>query len=880
MNLNPFRWFGGRRLDDLSEEIQSHIAEKTDALMARGLSRGDAEREARRAFGNVTSVKEAAGDVWRVESVIDNIATDVRYALRGLVKKPGYAVAVGLTLALGIGANAVVFALVNAVVLRKLPYPNADRLISLSTVNDEGRDGRVLQDIVYDDWRRMTTAIESSAAYEGTQSVLSSGGRPDRFEGMIATASYFSLLGVRPLVGRLFSQSEAQSGARVVILSEQLWRSRFNADSGIVGRYVTLANDSWQVIGVVPAAFATGRPERFWQPLRVAPVRADPNAEGGEFIGWSIVARIREGVSFDAVRAELATVLARSSGREGGRPRPVVMTLHERRHGDTRRPLLLLFGAVGVLLLTACANIANLGLARAARREREFALRRTLGASRARIARFVLVESLALAVAGAVLGLVLVRVSLAWFVGISPSSVGTVAQAQSIGVNGELVAYASAVAILTAIVFGLMPALSASRAPLNQMLAAGSAQLAGSRRQSLLRRGLVIGELAVALVFLTGAGLVGKIFWRVASADPGFRPEKLLAVTVDLGTKRYTLATDAPFFDDLMTRVGREPGVQAMSYTRGAPHTGNFLVNVSSTESSRRPDALARRSMRWTEVYVDTAYLRTIGAQLVAGRFIGPEDRKGSHRVAVVTEEFVKLNLAGATPIGLQFGGRIDGVTIIGVIKDISHPMQDGKIFPLVFLPLTQPTSQYWLPGDPVWRTLIVRTTGEPAQLGAAVRAIVQSMDATLAPPEFTPMEASLAEVVAPRKFTLVLVGAFAALALGLAVIGLSSVLAYLVTERTREIGVRLALGADAGRVTRMVLGQGLVLTLAGLLLGAVISVASVRVLRAWVYEMSVYDAPTFAAVAVLLCVVALAACWLPARRASRVDPVMALRAE
>src|SRR5262245_51300933 len=875
MNLNPFRWFGGRRLDDLSEEIQSHIAEKTDALMARGLSRGDAEREARRAFGNVTSVKEAAGDVWRVESVIDSVSTDVRYAVRGLIQKPGFSIAVVLTLALGIGANAVVFALVNAVVLRKLPYPNADRLISLSTVNDEGRDGRVLQDIVYDDWRRMTTAIESSAAYEGTQSVLSSGGRPDRFDGMIATASYFSLLGVRPLVGRLFSQSEAQSGARVVILSEQLWRSRFNADSGIVGRYVTLANDSWQVIGVVPAAFATGRPERFWQPLRVAPVRADPNAEGGEFIGWSIVARIREGVSFDAVRAELATVLARSSGRESGRPRPLVMTLHERRYGDTRRPLLLLFGAVGVLLLTACANIASLGLARAARREREFALRRTLGASRTRIVRFVLIESLALAAAAAALGLVLVRVSLAWFVAISPSSVGNAAQAQSIGVNGELLAYASAVAILTAIVFGLIPALTASRAPLNQTLAAGAAQSVGSRRQSVLRRGLVIVELAVALVFLTGAGLVGKTFWRVASADPGFHPEKLLAVTVDLGAKRYSLSTGAVFFDDLMTRVRREPGVQAMSLTRGAPHTGAHPVT-----SSMSGGALGRRTLRWTEVYVDPAYLRTTGAQLVAGRFIGPEDRKGSERVAVVTEEFVKLNLAGAPAIGRWFGGRIDGVRIVGVIKDISHPTQDGRVYPLAFSPLTQPSSGVWLPGDPVWRTLIVRTTGEPAQLEAAVRAIVQSMDATLPPPEFTPMEASLAEVVAPRKFTLVLLGAFAELALGLAVIGLFSVLAYLVTERTREIGVRLALGADRARVTRMVLSQGLQMTVVGLLLGWAASLAAVRVLRAWMYEMSVYDAPTFVAVSVLLCIVALVASWLPGRRASRTDPVSALRAD
>jgi putative ABC transport system permease protein len=878
--MRLFSWFHRNRLGDISAEIQAHLDEKTDALVAAGLSRADAEREARRAFGNVTRVTEAAGDVWRFETVLEGFTNDVRHVVRGVVMKPGYAIAVILTLALGIGANAVVFALVNAVVLRPLPYPNADRLISLSTVNEDGGDGRVLQDVVYDDWRRMTTSVESSAAYEGTQGVLSSGGWTDRFDGMVVTASYFSLLGVRPLSGRLFTESEAQASEHVVILSEQLWRTRFHADSGIVGRYVTLANDRWQVIGVLPAAFARGRPERFWQPLRVAPVRGDPNAESGEFIGWSVVARTREGVSFDAVRTELATVFARNRGREDrGGPRPLVMTLHERRHGDTRRPLLLLFGAVGVLLLTACANIANLGLARAARREREFALRRTLGASRARIVRFVLIESLALAAAGAVLGLVLVRVSLAWFVTISPSSVGDAAQAQSIGVNGELVAYASAVAILTAILFGLMPALSASRAPLNQTLAAGAAQFAGSRRQSVLRRGLVIGELAVALVFLTGAGLVAKTFWRVASTDPGFRPEKLLAVNVELTLKRYNLATAGVFFDDLMTRVGREPGVQAMAYARGAPHTGrNAGVSITIEINEPTPGGKPRRNTSWSDVGIDTAYFRTIGAQLVAGRFIGPEDRKGTERVAVVTEEYVRVNLNGAPPLGRVVGGR-SGPSIVGVIKDISHPTHDGKSHPLVFTPLTQPGPDQF-PGDLMWRTLIVRTTGEPAQLESAIRGMVQSMDAALPPPEFTQMEQSLAEVVAPRKFTLVLLGAFAMLALAVAIIGLFSVLAYLVAERTREFGVRLALGADRARVSRMVLGQGLHMMFIGLVLGGAASLATVRVLRAWMYEMSVYDAPTFIAVAVALCGVALIASWLPARRASRVDPVLALRAD
>jgi predicted permease len=816
------------------------------------------------------------GTCSRALSWLEGLRTDVRHVLRALFKKPGYALAVILTLALGIGANAVVFALVTAVVLRPLPYPNAERLISLSQTNFEGRDSRVLQDVAYDEWRQMSRSAELSAAYAETQVVLGAGGRPDRVIGVSAMPAYFQLLGVRPLVGRLFSDGEAQSRARVVILSEQLWRARFNADSGIVGSSVTLDGAPWQVIGVLPAAFVKGRPERFWTPLRLAPVRLPPSTAAGEFIGYSVLARLRDGVPRDAVRLELATVLARLSDREdGGRPRPVVMSLHERRHGSTRRPLLLLFGAVGTLLLTACANIANLGLARAARREREFALRRALGASRSRIVRFVLVESLALSAAGAALGLALVRASLAWVVTISPGTIGDAAQMQSIGVNGMLVAFASAVAILTAVVFGIVPAVTASRAPLNRTLASGTAQSAGSARQSRLRRTLVTLELAVALVFLTGAGLVTKTFWRVATTDPGFRPERLVVANIALGDG-YTNATARVFFDDLMMRLRHEPGVQSTSYSRGGPVAGTGgSISLTVEVGPRARGAPPRRPWGYTEVGVDTAYFKTMGAQLVAGRLIGPEDREGSQRVAVVTEEFVRLNLNGAPPIGRAFGGR-EGYTVIGVVKDITHEPHDGEIYPLIFVPLAQSG------GDEFQRLrdLIVRTTGEPERLEATIRAAVESLDPALPPPTFTTMERALAEVVAPRMFTLVLLGAFAALALGLAVIGLFSVLAYLVAERTREIGVRMALGADARRVARMVLGEGLRLTLWGTLLGGALSLAAVRVLRAWVYEMSVYDAPTFAAVAALLCVVALGASWLPARWASRVDPVRALRAD
>src|SRR5215510_727086 len=867
---NPFTWFRRSRLDDISDEIRSHIEEKTDALVAAGMSRADAELAARRAFGNVMKLQETARDVWRFASFVDNLIGDTRHALRGLVNRPGYSIAVILTLALGIGANAVVFALVNAVVLRPLPYPNADRLISLSTVSDEGR---VLQDVVYDDWRRTTTSVESAAAYEGMQSVLGSGGRPERFDGLSATASYFPLFGVQPILGRLFTESEAQASERVLILSEQLWRTGFDADSGIVGRHVTLGNVAWQVIGVLPAAFTKGRPERFWQPLRVAPVRQDPNAKSGEFIGWSVVARIREGVSFDAVRAELATVFARNRSRgDGGGPQPLVMTLHELRHGDTRRPLLLLFGAVGVLLLTACANIANLALARAARREREFALRLALGAGRWRIVRFVLIENLALAAGGAVLGMLLVSASLGWFVRISPGSIQNV---DGIGVSGALITYTSVVAIGAALLFGLAPALTASRAALNRILASGTSQAAGSRRQSRARRALVVGQLAVALVFLTGAGLVAKTFWRMTFVDPGFRPEKLLAVNLELPANWYKEASAAAFFAELKARVEREPGVQSIAFAVGAPMAGGQRAAGGYAPREGGP------YVRFRDVIVDPAYLETIGGKLVSGRFFGPEDRAGAPRVLVVSEDYVRLNLRGRPAIGWTFRVAKQPRTIVGVVKEIVQEEIDGYHYPLRLFPAAQVYGEVLRMGDdPYAGQLIIRTTGQPELLQEPIRQAVKALDPAQPPPEFTVMERSLDQRVAPRRFTLALLGTFAALAFALAVIGLYSVLAYLVTERTREFGIRIALGAQPGRVTRMVLGHGLRFTIVGLMLGGLISIAAVRVLRAWMYEMSVYDAPTFVAVAALLGVVALIASWLPARRASRVDPVLTLRAE
>jgi putative ABC transport system permease protein len=882
--MTLFGWLRRTRLDDLSDEIQSHIEEKTDELVGQGMSRADAERAARRAFGDVTRVKERAGDVWRLESFLGNLAFDVRHALRGLIHKPGYTIAVILTLALGIGANAVVFALVNAVVLRPLPYPDPDRIISISVRSRDGRDTRIMDDIYYVDWSPTTRTVLLQAAYGGEQGVFQTSNGPVRLTGISTAPAYFAIFGVRPLLGRLFDESEMKTGGpQAIVLSEPLWRERFGADSALIGGTVQLNGKPRTVIGILPAKFTEGREERFWIPHYIKEPDRRPDAE---WDGYGVVARLRPGVSFAAVEAEVAVTMARLE-QDGSRPNPgtpVVMTLHERRHGETRRPLLLLFGAVGVLLLTACANIANLALARAARREREFAVRLALGASRWRIIRFVLIENLALAAGGALVGLLLVRASLGWFVHVSPDAIRTT---ETIGVSGALVLYASVIAILTALLFGLVPAVTASRTAPNHTLASGTQQVAGSRRHSFARRALVIGELAIALVFLTGAGLVGKTFWQVMRVDPGFQADHVLIARMELGD-RYTAATAEAFWATLIARIRQHPGVRSAALTQGAPMTGGG----SSISGEFRPQAGRSVARQYRHATVEPEYFETVEAELVAGRFLAPEDRKGAPLVAVVSEGYSAMWLDGASALGRTIRkyncrGNNDcdpyDVTIVGVVKEMVQEAavaeKEGKI-PLVFTPMAQIVHQHWMRKQFTRHASLLVRANELAPIQALVRDEVKALDATQPEPSFSSMERALDERVAPRKFVLVLLVAFAALACSLAIIGLYSVLAYLVAEQTREFGIRIAVGAEPGRVTRMVLGHGLRFTIVGLVIGGAISIAAVRVLRSWMYEMSVYDAPTFTAVAVLLCLVALSASWLPARRASRVDPIMALRTD
>src|SRR5262245_19890154 len=772
---NPLTWFRRSRLDDISDEIRSHIEEKTDEFVASGMSRADAEAAARRAFGNVTSTQEAARDVWRFESFMDNLAADVRLAFRGLMRKPGYAIAVVLTLALGIGANAVVFALVNAVVLRPLPYPNADRLIYIQQINGE-RGAEPLSDGMYADWTALTKSTDLAAAYDETRAVLALPDGAIRVTGLSVTHSYFAVFGVRPVIGRLFDSTDGLPGApQVVLLSEPLWRERFAADSAAVGRSAELAGIRLLVVGVLPRSSTVGRSEQYWVPLHIAPVRVTGPQESGEHIAYPVVARLRAGASAAAVQAEVQMVMTRLrsvwDGLVGRDSRPVVTSLHEQRYGESRKPLLLLFGAVGVLLLTACANIANLSLARAGRREREFAVRLALGASRWRIVRFVLIENLVLAAGGALLGLLLVTASLGWFVRVSPETIQSV---EAIGVDGALIGYMAVVAALTSLLFGLVPAFAASRTTINQTLSGGTGHVAGSRRHTLARRALVVGELAIALVFLTGAGLVAKTFWRVTNVERGFKPERLIVAGFELQAKRYTDEKAMQFAEAVVERLRREPGVQSITYADAAPgrtqRSVTFMVKVGDQWREGASYGLGTPGPN---------YFETIGAELLQGRFFNADDRYGAQRVAIVNESYVRFVLKGDSALGRSVPPRINSTLIVGVIKDIAGaPTEDKRKLAVLYTPIAQYRREF--AGDNPPMHLIVRTTNEPERIQAPIRSAVRELDPAQPEPVFTTVERALAETVAPRKYTLVLLGVFAFLAATLAVVGLYSVLAYL----------------------------------------------------------------------------------------------------
>ncbi len=793
--------------------------------------------------------------------------SDLRLAFRSLRTRPLFGVVAIVTLALGIGATTTLFTIVNAVLLRPLPYPDAGRIITISEAQDR-QDLSVVQVPDYFAWRR-ASAFSSLALYGGTSRVVRVAGAPARVSGQGVSASFFSVFQVRPAMGRVFRPDEdVDGGPDVVVLSDTLWR-RLGADPSIVGRTVRLDDRPATVLGVMPPGFAAPRTAQFWVPAQM-----DSVAPPGTIFFTQVVGRLKPGISMAAANAEVSTILADlpppawAKGAPPDGPRtPVLMTLHDRLFGSSRQPLLLLFGAVSFLLLIACVNVANLLLARGAARQREFAVRVALGASRWRLARQLLLESVVLSVAGGGLGLMIPLWSLGFFVRISPASVSRV---QDIHVDMNVLAFTAAVSLVTGLVFGLIPAFAATASDTAQSLKEGTTRTIGSAMQGRIRQGLVVAELTIALAVLTGAGLLTRSFARATSVDVGFQPAH--ALRLDLSLTRLAYPNDSlvmRFFDRTLGELARMPGVTSVGLA-DTPPLGGYRMSTRLLLPGRRtmspPIAVER---------VSANYMQALGVELVAGRLIDDRDRAGGQRVVVLSESAARLLYPGQSALGKTSPtgeANVGDATIIGIVKNLQEPGSDTPRLPQIYQPITQAASSPY--------TIAIRYAGDPTALLSSIRQMIGGFDPLRLGGSVTSMQEQLDAIVAPRRFNSIVIDVFAALALMLAAVGLYGVMAYQVAQRTRELGIRMALGADRRQVLRFVLREGLGLSVLGAACGIALSLALTRLLSGMLFGVTPRDVPTFAGVSITLIAVALVACYLPARRATKVDPMVALRYE
>jgi predicted permease len=865
------RLFGRNVAAELDAELRFHFDMRVEELMARGMDREAARQAVLARLGAMDEARAECATIdhrqrrreARVE-MLETLMQDLRHVLRSLGRQKAWTATAVLTLALGIGATSALFTIVNAVMIRPLPYPDADRILSLSVVN-EGGDMAVVPSYVYQAWRARSRSFSAVAAYTGSATVLQLGDGAEAVNGLAVAQPWFEVMGVRPELGRIFRPDEDVPGApRVTVLSDQLWRHAFGGDSGVIGRTVLFDGVPHTVVGVMPAPFTTSYRAQYWVPLRMAATE-----EQGMVFFYQVVARLAGATTTASALADLAAVARVANagrGPEAAKLAPLAMTLRDRRLGDTSDTLLILFAAVGVLMLIACVNVSNLLLARAASRRRELSVRVALGASSWRLARFLLCEGFVLSVAGAGLGLVIARMSVGYFARIGPR---TVSQAEGLGLDWRVLAFTTALALLTGLVFGLLPAWTAARDDVSASISSsGGGRNAGSVRQNRLRRALVVLELGTALVLVTAAGLLTKSFYRAASTPSGVEPSRLLVANTELSRSRYPEGAAGPFYEKLLAAVRATPGVASASITQ-APPIGGARVSMTLTF----PDG--SKSPRFWAFAVDESYFATAGIPIVEGRGFLPSDARAKANVAVVSESMARAlaGKLGGSVIGSVLPGDNTGrPTIIGIVRDVRQRGVESE-------PTMQLYTSVAHEGVDNYMTLLVRTSGRPAAMIGAVRAIFHRIDDRQPIPAIETQEQRMAGAIAPRRFRFILLGLFAALAAALAAVGLYGVMSYVVTERTGEIGVRVALGADRSRVMRLVVGEGMAMAAIASALGLAGSFAAARMLRSMVFQVSVYDPWIFATSVLVLGAVAIAACGVPAWRAAKVDPISALRA-
>ncbi|HEX5437842.1 MAG TPA: ABC transporter permease [Gemmatimonadaceae bacterium] len=865
-----------RRVDaELDEELRFHVEMATAERAQHGMSPAEARTQALRDFGGLERFKEDCRDV-RGTRLLTDFAQDVRYALRTLRKSPGFTTVVVLTLALAIGANTAIFSVVNGVLLRPLPYAHPGQLVMVweaDRFSGTTREDASVPD--YFDFRARNHVFTDVAAFaEQPLTLTRAGAEPQHVVAGYATRNLFPLLGVTPILGRAFTPGEGSPGGpRAVVLSEALWRNRFGADPGILGSTIRLDDLPYTVVGVLPAGMAIpSKHTDLWVPAQIGPTT---RPRYNHVI--AVIGRLRDGITVAAAQREMTDLAAQL---EAAYPSNKGRGVHLERLddvvvGSVRPALVVLLGAVVLVLLVACANVGNLLLARAATRGHEVAVRTALGASVGRLARQFVVESMLISGAAAIAGVAIAAAGLHLLLALAPAELPRVGD---VTIDARVLAFTLGLTILVAIGFGVLPMLESRRLQLPRALRSSTTRgSSAGRRHTRLRDALVVSELAVSVALVIGAGLLIRSFWTLRHVNPGFAAQNVMQAELQLPPARYPQSRDTfpkwpeitNFYTQAIDRVSALSGVQSAALANVGPlmpgFTNSFVIEGREAEAARGQAEIYTRM-------VSPSYFRTVGLPLLQGRALSAHDDGHAPLVAVINQAAAHQYFADATPVGhrLKFWGTWR--TIVGVVGNERFQGLTQQTPPAVYTPLMQTPMASLV--------LLVRTSRDPSMVWPAVRREIASVDPQLALFNAVTMPEALAQSVAQQRFTMLLLGTFATAAMLLALIGVHGVLSYLVAQRTREVGIRMALGASRGAVARLVVGRGALLSLIGIGAGLALAAAGARLLSGLLFGVTALDPATYAVVVFCVAVVALLASLLPARRAMAVDPAIALRSE
>ena len=803
---------------------------------------------------------------------MQTLLKDLRFGIRSLLKRRGFTMVAVTTLALGIGATTAIFSVVNGLLLRPLPYRDDQRLVMLGQSNRKtGVTREGVSPANFLDWHEQARSFKGVAAAEQWGFTLTDYGEPEAMRGWVVTKGFFEILGTNALIGRTLLKEEYEQEKPVVVISYGLWQRRFGGDAQIIGRQLTLNREPTTVVGVMPPEFDYPHPpnRELWAPRQARP--NDPQMRGGSL--FRVVGRLRDDVTQEQAQQEMngiAAHLGQQYPQTNSEVGAVVVPLREQLVGQVRLALYILFGAVGLVLLIACSNVASLLLVRATEREREFAVRAALGASASRLLRQLLTESLLLSLMGGLIGILVSKWLIQVIVALSPSNLPLT----QVRLNPIVLFFAVAVSLVTALIFGLAPAIQVSRTSLQDVLRGGGRSESGGRRRQRIRQTLVISEIALALVVLVGAGLLARSFVALLHTDPGFTPDKGLALEVQLST--LTVAERNVFVDQVMERLAALPGVQAVAVSSALPFHDNQVALPSPIKISDRPAGPAGSEPIALMIKASDGYFRALGVPLLQGRLFNQADRGNAPPVVLINETMARRLWPAETPLGrmISFTAAGQNLTaeIIGVV---------GAVRPTGFDSEPRPEFYLHYPQSPAGLvTVFVRTAGDPGPLLSAVKAEIREVNRNQAFLSVYTIDQLVDRTTAQRRFNLLWLGAFAVLALVLATVGLYGLISFSTAQRRKEIGVRMALGAQQSDVMKLVMREGISLALIGVTLGLLAIAAGSRLMKSLLFGVSSTDPLTFALAAVLLTLVASLACYIPARRATKIDPLVALRHE